>query len=142
LVSAVGIAYWFSTAPDPRFGYGYLFTFAAALFCIALEKASNRQRNIATLACAALFLFVLRPDSNERTSISVFHWPPIPSVPLLAQQNSQGITIYIPTGDDRSWAAPLPASPFFDPALRCTIDKNGQFQKFWLDPNEPQLPRP
>jgi hypothetical protein len=142
LISAVGISYWFWTAPDPRFGYGYIYAFVAAVFCIGLEKKSHRLRLLASLGCAAMFLFLLRSYFTGLTQIAIRQWPPIPRPTLVAQQNSQGITIYIPTHDDRPWTAPLPASPFFDPALLCTVDSKGRFQRFWLDPSQQPLAKP
>jgi len=41
LVCLLGTVFWFITAPDPRFGYGFLFSFAILIFCQGVLRISR-----------------------------------------------------------------------------------------------------
>jgi len=41
LICFLGIIFWFITAPDPRFGYGVLFSFAILIFCQGVLRISS-----------------------------------------------------------------------------------------------------
>jgi len=41
LVCLLGIAFWFLTAPAPRFGYGFLFSFGILIFCQGVLRISR-----------------------------------------------------------------------------------------------------
>ena len=44
LICATGITFWFIAAPDPRFGYGFLFSFVLLVFCQGVISSRLLQK--------------------------------------------------------------------------------------------------
>ncbi len=128
---ALGSIYWFLTAPDPRYGYGYLFAAACLLFSIGLvplEKAkSGRISSLLVLTTLVPLITV--------TDFSHFHWQaPSPSQrgPSLLVRTTQGFPIFVAVGDQRILDGPLPSTPYFRPTLLAKINSQGRVVEFDL----------
>jgi hypothetical protein len=57
--SAVGLLFWFLTAPDPRFAQAVLWVFALNILLLPFHVTSNRTRGLNMLATLALTILAL-----------------------------------------------------------------------------------
>ena len=150
-ISAAGLAFWFVTAPDPRFAAGLLYgvtvpPLAAALRSAGLPDWSRRRR--AALASAGVALALLAVGAGEalRWEKRPSPWqglvcpPPSPSTKVRTRRTSSGDEILTPVAGDRCWNAPLPCTPFFRPSLVVGRDRSGQIRSFSLPADEPAVP--
>jgi hypothetical protein len=122
----VGLAYWFLTAPDPRFAHALFFCFAiaAALIFLGSVQPLTSSRAFAIILCAVLALTyrgLARQAIRERATlaqISVDGWQPLPTARLIARTTTSGLPILTPAKGDQCWDAPLPCTPYFRADLR------------------------
>jgi hypothetical protein len=143
LASVGGIVYWFVTAPEPRFGYGYIFCFAALIFCIGFESIRRSARTTKMLLFASVILLVtLSGYFQQLNHIRWLGWPSIKADAVVARQIPGGPSVYVPKVADQIWVSPLPSTPYPDPSLRCEMDERGRFRQFWLDPSQSPMPVP
>ena len=142
VVVAAAIAstlFWFVSAPDIRFGYGALFLLAALPLALALPRTeaaawSIRSRTrLAVAASAAVLAFSavqLRREGEWRPAALV---PPAPPRPLLEERRTvEGEALWVPVGNDRCWAAPIPCTPYFRKELVVRRDSTGRIRGFSL----------
>ncbi|MFI5181978.1 MAG: LIC_10190 family membrane protein [Thermoanaerobaculia bacterium] len=140
--------FWFSSAPDPRFGYGALFVLAALPLAAAIPRFTAAEIPLrlrwisAGLAAAALALsgvdFVVS-GSGVRPSLVV---PPEARRPLSKElRTNDGETVFVPVMD-ACWDVPRPCTPYLDPALVIERDGSGRPRVFWLPPPSPTGSRP
>jgi len=74
-ICLIGIAFWFMTAPDPRFGYGFLFSFVLLIFCQGVLSVSRfntffdrlarhgKRTWLIALGCGCFLLGMLTTDN-------------------------------------------------------------------------------
>jgi hypothetical protein len=137
LAMLAAIIFWFLTAPQPRFGYGYLFGAASLTVAMGLSgfvpgKIDLPVRRIA-FAGGIIALLVLTRLDLHLLKAALFRWPAIARATLKPHRTIDGVIVYMPVGDDRVWAAPLPATPELDPGLRCESDASGRIRRFWVE---------
>jgi hypothetical protein len=53
-----------------------------------------------------------------RALFAVRNLPGLPKASFMERRTLSGLTVNVPTGDDRCWDAPLPCTPYFDETLR------------------------
>lgn len=122
----IGVAFWFATAPDPRFGMGFLIGTPALFVAWAAWRwlpeqgvmrrvwAGNAIAGLVFLFCAVfLVVFGVSALAAARS------WPEIPIA--LVQDEALGPHFHanVPVGTDQCWDAPLPCAPDFrSPSLR------------------------
>ena len=114
--------YWFLSAPDFRFGYGFLLSLLVLLLLPFLKSIPGQffkikvKKSILVAGICWQFLvlcqvFVSKPIQD----VLVLPYP-VPVVSL--KTNSvQGITIYSPVSGDQCWDSPLPCSPYLNAGL-------------------------
>jgi len=126
-VALCGAIFWFLTAPDPRFGLGFLF----ALALLPLAFAASRARlfaapragvvlGCALSACAVCLLLTndtLKLARQRPWPIPAVSWPLLPVARTVTRTTLSGFEVNIPVSGPRCWAAPLPCAPKFDPNL-------------------------
>jgi hypothetical protein len=133
--SAVGIAYWFLTMPDPRFALGFLYAFALTPPFAALAVTATRPlarwpgvgtSSILGFSAAALAIVL---DGHPRTGTTyglppwrppLFEWPELFVFNVEPALTRSGLTVLVATNPELCGAAPVPCAPAseFDPALR------------------------
>ena len=148
---AAGISFWiglggavfvFLTAPDLRFGIGYVVLLPGAFIAAVLERHPWPLRSIrprlgilALLVAACLCLdalvsqwLYLRRQGDHRPALSFNRLllpAPLPVIPTITRR-SNDIEYRVPAAGDSCWAAPLPCTPYLpDPAVRlCSPEKS------------------
>ncbi|MGD9612057.1 MAG: hypothetical protein AB7V22_04060 [Kiritimatiellia bacterium] len=126
LPPAAGLAYWFATAPDPRFAYGSFFALpiaAAPLWIWSIrDRLGRRAFGWAVGAAVALanlhFVAPLARRDQPAPAISFSGWHRIQPLPLRTRTTASGLTVYVPKRGDLCGDAPLPATPYFNARLR------------------------
>ncbi|HEV7765228.1 MAG TPA: hypothetical protein VGQ76_09520 [Thermoanaerobaculia bacterium] len=120
-----GLAFWFFTAPDPRFAHALFFCFAMAaamLFLVSVRPWAPRIlfSLIVTAILGLTYRGVMLHAIRERATIAniSMHWQPLPIVPTIRTTTASGLVVLLPTKDDRCWDSPLPCTPYFRYMLR------------------------
>jgi hypothetical protein len=129
------VAFWFFSAPQVRFGYGYIFSLAAVPVALGLGgyvlPSLEKRHRQAIVAIGMLLLVLWFRIDRQILKTPLLHWPKIPVAKKMeAHPIKDVITIWTPRGDDRAWNAPLPTTPRFDPQLRCDVDPAGRVVQF------------
>jgi hypothetical protein len=121
----LGVLYVFLTAPDPRFGYGFLH--AVGLVPLALGLSGSRA--LARPWARALVAIAIVGVSVRWARISAVQgpwradWIAFPQQPTARTEErltGSGLGVRVPIADDRCWATPVPCSPYFKETLRAT----------------------
>jgi hypothetical protein len=122
----IGIVFWFATAPDPRFGMGFLMATPTLLVAWAawrwLPDQEAVHRAWAGNAIAGLvFLFgaVFLAIFGVSALAAARAWPMIPVPVVHDELLGPRFHANVPVGTDQCWDAPLPCAPDFrSPSLR------------------------
>ena len=137
IVSFLGILFWFFTAPDPRFGYGFLFSFALLIlsygfYIVKLPKHEDIFKFI-SISIILLF-FIIKPAApliiNFKNTF-INNWPEIPKIEVKEEKTNDGIKINIPSKGDQCWNIDLPATPYFKQDLKIYFNKDGEMRMFY-----------
>jgi hypothetical protein len=136
----VGIAFWFVTAPDPRFGraFFWMLSITAGLVFLAdaqplLDGRRYRQLTIALFVAlnAPFFAYAAARGGERLTRISLSGWQHMWRARLVTRQTTSGLILYTPTRDDRCWDSPIPCTPYFNPDLALRV--NGRIDRGFVD---------
>lgn len=154
-ISFVGIGFWFFSAPDLRFGYGYLYSVALLVFAAGLEGALGIHawraalQRIGWAATVALWLATIYYSATAHTlggpgpprlkAAAFFALPPLPEAELLVTQIN-GLKFRHPAARDQCWVADLPCAPFIPRGLRFTRAGDSLPSMFWIE--EPAIHAP
>ena len=116
-ILAVGIAFWFWAAPDPRFGIGYLAAMGILSAAVAAGSLVARQRARSTVV-AVLLAGMAAWTAHAAASGAWGNLPAIPPVTpkraIITINGAWGVPIRVPEGkDDRCWDTPLPCIPWY-----------------------------
>lgn len=141
---AGAIVFWFWTAPDVRFGSGYLWTVTLLFFSWGIFYLLHEQEMpIRNLAYAFLFAMLIgltsvawiRVASSLLPSPLSIHWvwpAQAPRVPTW-EKNIDGISIRSPQKSDLlCWGEPLPCTPELHPELRIKTNETGDIEMFYV----------
>ena len=135
-VSFSGITFWFFTAPEPRYGYGFLFGFALLFFSygfyiLRLPKHENVSK-LAVIFIIILFFHVeIVPLNVGIDKILVNGWGKVPEVEVKEGITNQGIKINLPAEGDQCWYMDLPATPYLNPKLKIIFSSDGKYKMFY-----------
>ena len=126
----VGLLYWFVTAPDPRYGYGYLFALACLALSIAIDSLfANQSLGRFLLCCMAIAPLLTVRD------LSHFHFRDLPRMGAgrsSLQYTQQGAAIYVAEGNQKILDGPLPSTPYFRPTLLTRRNAQGRIVQYEL----------
>jgi len=124
VVCAASMGFWFFTAPDPRFIEGILALLALSALGLTLEAACTRSEFLtAMIGSGVIFAagFALAFEANGLGLFKV-HKPQIgsriPVAELTQKVTASGLRVGVPVEGDKTWDAPLPATPYFNNNLR------------------------
>lgn len=122
LVMYLSVIYWFQTAPDFRFGYGFLISL---LILLILPVAKINPAFLSKIRLKPAFLLglvtwqvlflaltlVLRPLQDVLTV------PYGPEVVALKSSVVREITVYFPATGDQCWNSAIPCTPYYRAGL-------------------------
>jgi hypothetical protein len=124
LVITIGLVgclmFWFSTAPDPRFGRGFILAASLLGGSIALDACFNQTRFAVyapTILLAGMATLSVRGLWRVKNDY-LYTVPEVSTYQLLAPN---GTRIFVPKGGDRCFYHPLPCTPYFDSAALMRI---------------------
>lgn len=112
LMGGVGVAFWWWSAPDLRFGLGPIWVLAAGSWAALVALHPDNRLIPRAILAASLGLAIY--------ALAVFDYPARPGGagfpaddPYLVYQltNAYGHTVHLPTVGDQCWDGPLPCSP-------------------------------
>ena len=139
IITILAVVYWFITAPDLRFGYGFLFSLVLLMFSfgfyhINVAFINWNIKKIFLLLILIFFLFRTVPliiNTNSINRSFSTNWLPMVSIEVEERKTKEGSTIYVPAEGDQSWYGPLPITPNFNPEIKILYDDNGKPIMFW-----------
>ena len=136
LISA--LAFWFFTAPDPRFATVPILLMPVAMIILFLFLLRNRINakafKVITLAMFLVgdihFLGYAAKNRSNIQNISTNGWHDVKKVPLDTKVTASGLHVFTPIAGDQCWDAPLPCTPYFneDLSLRNPNDISSGFR--------------
>ena len=123
----VGLAWWFATAPNIRFGEGPLWCLGLLAVVAAVDRVSaaipdalDRARGTVvaggSVALAVAWLALFARYGGLVGAAGLATWPQLPQ-PTVQAREVRGGEVYVPSGTDQCWATPLPCTPYFNSDL-------------------------
>lgn len=127
------LAFWFATAPNPRFGCFIFWIFAALALAQLHAARGNAAGPAAGRVMVVLALLVgsspitamiagYRPDEHDRTQVTAYRiivlprpgeaFGPIDRGPIERYLTSSGLELNHPARNNQCWDAPLPCTPY------------------------------
>jgi hypothetical protein len=126
---SVALLYWFFSAPDPRFGYGIIYTASIFLISVALFKPlqSISENKVRFHLLSAIVLMIMlfsafEKSPNDRSSLStkLVDMPVLPTKEYIAKS---GLKIRAPIEGEIVGNAELPSTPY--PRENIALRKDG-----------------
>lgn len=117
VVPLAGVVYWFASAPDVRFGFGWITGLALVSAALLLQPRVKRLRWSGAVGAGALIWTALTAAGWARSA------PPLlvpagltfaATHPVLAEGR---LVVLMPVEGDQTWDAPLPNTPVLRPGL-------------------------
>ena len=123
LTACLGILYWFTSAPDPRFGFGFIF------FALILPITTLMRWFITRYPAAArlIMLSILLVYILNHVFLSIRYLPKNANIlvlpapyPTMALETKiiDNFVFYFPITTDQCWYAPLPCMPVLNDGLQ------------------------
>ncbi len=133
-LSFSGCLFWFFSAPEPRFGYGYLFSFSSLLWSYGLYNLFAEKKITDLLMKSVLFLFFFLLIFNNNLSLKqIFKTTKIKNARYEKNTTNQSDIVFSPKSGDQCFDAPLPCTPYFNKDLKIIKDKNNNFKMFYFE---------
>jgi len=131
---AFSLAYWFWSAPDVRFGRGFIF--AAAIFGFSLAGAAwLHYPRFYSHTPQVLTLVMVLWAFHSLLHLGVYrYYSPIPDVPVYQIEAPHGVGLWVPQKGDQCWAHELPCTPYIDNAALAHVHWPAAFP-YRHDPN-------
>ena len=119
LVVAAGLTgcllLWFLTAPDPRFGEGFILSAALLGGAVTFAACFDQPRFTAYVPAVILAAWALHIAIGVRNRVprDYLGWE-LPVVPTYEFTDDRGNRIFVARHGDQCWNHPLPCTPYFD----------------------------
>jgi hypothetical protein len=140
VANVAGLVYWFVSAPDLRYGAGWLWTLSLVALAVGVagqlrnKPAYKRIYNVAAVgAIVVSFFFVVDVRDlywrrSDFFSGAMLHaTPPVPGAESEARRTREGEMVnVVGIQSDQCYWAPLPCTPHFDAGLRVRHDAGGR----------------
>ena len=136
IISFSGVMFWFFMAPEPRYGYGFLFGFALLIFSygiytLKLAKYDEVSKLAAAFLIILFFLVQIVPLNVPINKIFISGWGKVPEVEVKKEITNEGIKINVPIEGDQCWYTELPATKYFNPDLKIILTGDGKYKMFY-----------
>ncbi len=140
----LGLLFWFLQAPDPRFGFGFIFSLPIMVLCLGLslymgksKRTVNRKLLFAVIICLFIIYILINTILNNYSVLGIAinedRWH-IPEPSMNISKTYDGMSIYVPTNGDQVWNSALPNTPNFNSSLHMKISgSTGLPYIFWFD---------
>jgi hypothetical protein len=133
-----GLAFWFFTAPSPRFAIAVLLTMPIAAGVVLLEivRKQSEFKTYLTVLTAMLvignagYAWYFAGASRNFLYVSTSGVVGIQQVPLARNVTAQGLNVYSPMLNDQCWDAPLPCTPYDPEKVRLRDPARGGMAGF------------
>ncbi|BAI60314.1 hypothetical protein MCP_0242 [Methanocella paludicola SANAE] len=151
-ISIIGIAFWFYSAPDLRFGIGFVYSLVLLTFSIPVyiylfskPRGQQLQTNVVQKRMKIIVIVLSAIILIYGSCIAIYYstnthgWGSdgfnFPQIQLDGYKTVDGTTIYISSGQYQLfWNGPLPNTPYFNASLRSHISNStGLPDMFWYD---------
>jgi hypothetical protein len=125
------LAFWFFTAPDPRFAGSGFWVLAIGTAVLVLDRLELEKVTLSRLALAIavahVFLGVVPPACRSLYGPGEdggFH--PAPQADVIPYVTPSGLIVFVPVSGDQCWNAPLPCTPYRDIGLHLRDENDMQ----------------
>lgn len=116
-----GLAFWFLTAPDPRFANSLFWILPVSTAVICLQILANARKLKAGFVTLILFIvsasvileFIFYPFMRG----SAEGFMPFQTASLVEKQTRSGLQVLVPAQGDQCWDSQLPCTPNFNTDL-------------------------
>ncbi len=133
-LSFFGCLFWFFSAPELRFGYGYLFSFSSLLWSYGFYNLFTTKKITDLLLKSALLIFSFLLIFNNNLSLKqMFKTNKIKNARYEKNVTNQSDIVFSPKSGDQCFDAPLPCTPYFNKNLKIIKDKNNNFKMFYFE---------
>lgn len=155
MAPAIGLVFWFATAPDLRFGEGYFWAIGLLALSAGLHRLYHVYLSIklvrlappirlaslvlgmliviaATAPWRARYWVANYQEVLDRVPELVFQVPALPVPEMDTGTTREGMVVYRPRVLGLCWDGPRPCTPFFDEKLRAIREVDGSFDKFYF----------
>ena len=121
-VAAIGVVYWFLTAPALRFGLGFVIALPVLLLSFVVPATSRLTppgvRRIAwAVGALGVMLAVVALSQQTTATLLATDLPAIPQAALDERHTAAGDSYFLPRTGDQCWAAPRFCTPRASPGL-------------------------
>jgi len=121
------LVFWFLSAPDPRFGAGYILSTAFLGLAMAASRWLESPR-IEEWAPRVLIAIMLVLGLHRLTRVRhETHFYSIPQPEVYRIPTAQGVALWVPRTGDQCWAQPLPCTPYVHPEALKRVRWPGAF---------------
>ncbi|HRY82199.1 MAG TPA: hypothetical protein P5232_00625 [Candidatus Moranbacteria bacterium] len=130
----IGCLFWFFSAPNPRFGYGYLFSLFGILISYGIYNFISKEKNIKYFLTVVCLMITLTLIYKNNISFKEMHdINKIKNVELIEEKIMDQIIIYVPRKGDQCFDGPSLCTPQLNKNLRIDLNKNNEPTMFWIE---------
>lgn len=129
---AGGILFWFFTAPQPRFGMGYIWGVALLAVSYAWTRGTPRFAVGRLLAVLMIPVSIWLVISTVQTiePFQLLGWKAYDAGSVRREVTRSGEAVYVPVQGDQCWSSPLPCTPYVNARLEIARSSNGRIRMF------------
>jgi|GEM_PF-3985708 hypothetical protein len=132
-LSSAGCLFWFFSAPDPRFGYGYIYSFVGILLSFGIINFTVKEVFSPLLSKGLLIAFILLLAFKSSIKFDeLINTKKVPEALLTGKMTDENVLIYVPEKGDQCFDGPLLSTPLFNKNLKI-IFENNKPRMFWLE---------
>jgi hypothetical protein len=152
-ISIIGMVVWFYSAPELRFGYGFVYSLVIlvlslpVLLCLqdtperSIKESREDLKKMMKKVAIALIIVILLYSGYiimyYSTNVRLWNYEGFnfPKVHMNESRTIDGTIIYTPVGNNQQfWNEPLPNSPYFNASLKTEISNStGLPRMFWYE---------
>jgi hypothetical protein len=129
IVNLIGLAFWFLSAPDPRFGLGFMLGILASSAALIVVPAAsytldrNHARTLVVVVSGTLLAMLLYHGvfvAKLPENLQAMPWRTMRFPKTRYMENDQNLTLAVPLSGDQCWDVVLLCSPEAFPNLNRT----------------------
>lgn len=132
--------FWFNSAPDPRFGFGFLFSLPLVLLVFPAINYQNRYPEWYTIYISYVFILLMVLSVVLTSALVLTEGICIPIMPEYSytiEHSLNGGEIYVSNSWDQIWDMPLPNTPeerYTELMVNKGTDTRGHYMFWYIFP--------